>query len=42
LIVNAKAPELHAANAGLLILFAIGATLQVRRLRRDPLPSVLT
>jgi uncharacterized membrane protein len=42
LIANAEAPELQAATAGLLLLFAIGAALQVRRLRRGPLPSLRT
>lgn len=36
LLANAEAPELQQATAVLALLFAIGVTLQVRRLRKTP------
>jgi uncharacterized membrane protein len=42
LAANAEAPGLQAATGGLLLLFAIGAALQIRRLRREPHPSLPT
>ena len=38
LVANAEAPELKAVSGALFVLFLIGATLQVRRLRASSRP----
>ncbi len=40
LVTSAEAPELKAVTGALFVLFLIGATLQVRRLRASPRPMV--